>query len=109
MDLDCEHGSIFGKTMSPFGHAVMEIFNFYLGCVTYGPPCTFLSYDRSLGTNYNKRQLSKIDILANKITRAIKHSSNQIFCCLSISRESEILLSYKHSVRSEDFEKNYNI
>jgi hypothetical protein len=38
MDSDCEHASILVKKMSPFGRAVMEIFNFFLGKVTFGPP-----------------------------------------------------------------------
>ncbi len=29
MDLECEHASILGKKMSPFGRAVMEIFKFF--------------------------------------------------------------------------------
>jgi hypothetical protein len=29
MNLECEHASILGKKMSPFGRAVMEIFSFF--------------------------------------------------------------------------------
>jgi len=36
-----EHSFIFGKKMNSFGQTMVEIFNFFFGCVTYGPPCSF--------------------------------------------------------------------
>ena len=42
MDIKLVHASITGKKISSFAQAVMEIFNFFLGCVTFGPPCSLI-------------------------------------------------------------------
>ncbi len=42
MDLECEHVSSLGKKMSPIGRAVMEIFNFFFGIMTFGLTCTYI-------------------------------------------------------------------
>ena len=56
MIMECEHASILGKKMSPFGRAVMEIFNlFFLGQLTYAPPCTI---DRGLIKDYNGKNMT---------------------------------------------------
>jgi hypothetical protein len=39
MDLKCGHASIIGKKISSFTPAIMEIFNFFVGKMTYAPPC----------------------------------------------------------------------
>ena len=38
MDMKLEHTSIIGRKVSSFARAVMEIFNFYFGKLTFGPP-----------------------------------------------------------------------
>jgi hypothetical protein len=39
MDMKLEHASTIGKILASFARAVMEIFNFYFGKLTFGPPC----------------------------------------------------------------------
>jgi len=39
LDMKLEHASIIGKKISSFPRAVMKIFNFYFGKLTFGPPC----------------------------------------------------------------------
>jgi hypothetical protein len=47
MDMECGHAFITGKKMSLFARAVTEIFNFFFGKVTFGPPCMYYT-DRTL-------------------------------------------------------------
>jgi hypothetical protein len=46
MDMKLEHGSIISKKISSFVQALTEIFNFYFGFVTYGPPCILFNIEK---------------------------------------------------------------
>ncbi len=39
MNIKLEHASIIDKNISSFAYGVMEIFNFFVGKVTFGSPC----------------------------------------------------------------------
>jgi hypothetical protein len=39
MNIKLVYASIIDEKISSFAQALIEIFNFYFGCVTYGPPC----------------------------------------------------------------------
>jgi hypothetical protein len=39
MDINLGHASIIDKKISSFARALMEIFNFFIGKPTLGPPC----------------------------------------------------------------------
>ncbi len=43
MNIKLGHASIIDEKISSFVRAIVEIFNFYFGCVTYGPPCIELT------------------------------------------------------------------
>ena len=49
-----EHVSILGEKMSTFGPAVMYIFSFFLGSVTFAPPCIYIYYDISSAYKVNE-------------------------------------------------------
>jgi hypothetical protein len=41
MNIKLVYTSIIDKKISSFVQALIGIFNFYFGCVTYGPPCIY--------------------------------------------------------------------
>jgi hypothetical protein len=59
MNIKLVYASIIDEKISSFVQALMEIFNFYFGCVTYGPPCIIAIGRVCLFAYRNRRQSQK--------------------------------------------------
>jgi hypothetical protein len=47
MDIKHKYASITGKKINPLGRAIREIYDFFIGKVTFGPPYICHTYGRS--------------------------------------------------------------